>query len=135
MKTVLALFLLTATGLPGRVAADPVHILRCRLAVTPADGTRSEMTGNIVWDDGVAEEGAATYLTLQPPSVSDLEVDARIVIAQFRSTTYARAGLHRRGNTGDVLAWRDFGRDGFADLVLDDGAVRHTLECVPRREH
>lgn len=103
--TSLTAMLATVIGLSAQAAPDEKQIYHCEYSINQA-GKLFTMSGNIVPGDATTEPNSETYLSLEPPEVSGIDVTARILITYWTDNGnyyYNPMTLHPRGNTAKIL--------------------------------
>lgn len=107
---VAVLFSLVALiGFPALIlgATEVPQIYRCEYRATKPDGRVFTMSGNIILSDVDTSSPSNTYLTLEPPKVSGIDITARVLITYWTDNGgyyYNPMTLHPRGNTAAPIA-------------------------------
>ena len=109
---------------------DPVELpetIRCVYEVTRPGKTPFIMSGHLIADDAVGAQTSATYLTLQPPTVTGIKIDARVLITIH---DYNPMKLHPRGDTVRAVAAGQIKGDRQEISFTDAEGNSYRLGCM-----
>ena len=128
MKTIL--MILTTSLLAQASFASVYTTYDCQLRVAREGKQDFLMKGIIrLRNDGKNE---TSYLTLEPPSVSDIPVTARVLLTRFDGSLYHPMTLHPRGETYDYLAHVDIQSDPVGRLSYEENGQKYSFVCGMR---
>lgn len=103
----------------------------CSFVVETARHTEI-LEGNLLLSDLPADtSGKLTHLTLEPNGLSDGDHSARIVAGHFANGPYFRMSIHKKGDTGKILAFKDIELGEDTQLSASEGDVSYSLKCSP----
>jgi hypothetical protein len=108
--------------------ASELTAYRCEYTAELSGKKPFRMTGNLIASDVEAGE-AATYLTLQPPGVTGIKLDARILVT---NTGYNPVTLHARGQTSTLVASTELKDDGAEITHRESDGSSYKLKCSRR---
>ena len=134
MKTIATCALFLGSSSAAWAGAAPQPDYHCEYRLERAGGKVFTMNGNIETADATTRPGGATYLTLEPPHVSGLDVTARVLITYWTDNGtyfYNPMTLHPRGDTAHVLASAELTGDGNT-VTYQEGDATYTLTCKAR---
>ena len=116
--------------------AETPQIYHCVYNIIRPGKPGFTMEGNIVLSDVANSPAAAaeTYLTLEPPEVSGIDITARVLITHWSDNGgyyYNPMSLHRRGDTAKPLAGALLeGQGGMTKF--HDSTGNYSLQCQLR---
>jgi hypothetical protein len=131
----LALVLLSFAGfssLSTLAATNAPQIYHCEFSVTPQVGDAFTMNGNIVLGDVGTSSDNSTYLTLEPPETSGIDVTARVLITYWTDNGgyyYNPMTLHPRGDTAKTLASAALSGNEQQLHYADSKNTNYLLDC------
>ena len=113
-------------GLGFFAEVNATQLYRCQFTIERVGKEPHQLTGHILASD----KEDITYLTLQPASSTDINIDARVLITGGRFGGYNPMTLHPRGETVYTVASGELHDNGNQIEFIDASGTQYSLSCL-----